>query len=98
MPDLFTGEETTVTVSDDAAIYKLVRADDGSMNYESVKLSDLAADDIINIWLKEGTTEAEYVSLRGAFGGFGGGGPRGNGGGQSGGEAPADNASASQVG
>ncbi|WP_127533497.1 hypothetical protein [Paenibacillus kobensis] len=98
MPDLFTGEETTVNIPEGAAIYKLVRADDGSMNYEPVQPSDLAADDIINIWLKEGTTDAEYISLRGGFGGFGGGFGGGNGGGQAGGDAPADNGGVAQAG
>lgn len=82
MPDFFTGEESTISISEGTSIYKLVRGDDGSMNYEQVKLADLAADDIINVWLKTDTKEAEYVSLSGGFGGgfgFGGGGMRGNG-------------------
>lgn len=85
MPDFFTGEESTITIAEGTSIYKLVRGDDGSMNYEQVKLADLAADDIINVWVKSGTKEAEYVSLSGGFGGgfgFGGGGMRGNGNGQ----------------
>ncbi|MBD3920785.1 hypothetical protein H8B09_18610 [Paenibacillus sp. PR3] len=89
MPDFFTGEESTISISEGTAIYKLVRGDDGTMNYEQVKLADLAADDIINVWLKSGTKEAEYVSLSGGFGGgfgFGGGGMRGNGNGQNGGQ------------
>ncbi|EFM09061.1 conserved hypothetical protein [Paenibacillus curdlanolyticus YK9] len=83
MPNLFTGEQQTITIPESAAIYKLVRDDQGTMNYEQIKLADLAADDIVNIWIKTGTKEAEYVSLRGGFGGgFGGGGfgqRRGNG-------------------
>ncbi|MWC27227.1 hypothetical protein [Paenibacillus sp. MMS18-CY102] len=75
MPNLFTGEQKTITIPESAAIYKLVRDDQGTMNYEQIKLADLAANDIVNIWVKEGTSEAEYVSLRGGFGGgFGGGG------------------------
>lgn len=98
MPDFFTGEESTISISEGTSIYKLVRGDDGSMNYEQVKLADLAADDIINVWLKTDTKEAEYVSLSGGFGGgfgFGGGGMRGNGNGQSGGSA-ADNQTSTQ--
>ncbi|GMK38225.1 hypothetical protein PCCS19_12790 [Paenibacillus sp. CCS19] len=87
MPDFFTGEESTISIADGTSIYKLVRGDDGSMNYEQVKLADLAADDIINVWLKSGTKEAEYVSLSGGFGGgFGGGGMRGYGNRQNGGD------------
>jgi hypothetical protein len=78
MPDFFTGKESTISISEGTSIYKLVRGDDGSMNYEQVKLTDLTADDIINVWLKSGTQEAEFVSLSGGFGfGFGGG-MRGN--------------------
>jgi len=90
MPDFFTGEETTISISEGTSIYRLVRGEDGAMNYEQVKLGDLAADDMINVWLKSGTKEAEYVSLSGGFGGgfgFGGGGMQGNGSSPNGGQA-----------
>ncbi|MFF2091777.1 hypothetical protein [Paenibacillus sp. NPDC058174] len=75
--DMFTDETTTVTVTDETKIVSTTFENNERQETEQ-SLSDLKADDVITVTLKEGTQEAETIRI-GGFGGFGGGGMMGGG-------------------
>jgi len=84
MADLFTGDKVDITVAEGTPIYTVVRGEN-EMTTESVVISDLKEGDIVSVWLKSGTQEAEYITVggMGGMGGMGGfGGMRGGQGGQ----------------
>ncbi|GGG63776.1 hypothetical protein [Paenibacillus radicis (ex Gao et al. 2016)] len=72
--DMFTDETTVITVTDETKIVATTFENNERKETEQ-SLSDLKADDVITVTLKEGTQEAESIRL----GGFGGGGMMGGG-------------------
>ncbi|RUS48011.1 hypothetical protein [Cohnella sp. AR92] len=95
MANMFTDETVDITVTDATVIQK-TSFENNEMTTTDVALSDLKADDVLTIWLTEGTQEAATIKI----GGFGGGMGRGGQGGEQGqaqdGQAPAASDSASQ--
>ncbi|WP_150265133.1 hypothetical protein [Paenibacillus tepidiphilus] len=97
MMQSFSEETTDITVPDGTKVLS-VTFENGERKETEISLSDLKADDIIQYTLKEGTTEAESITLStGGFGGgqgFGGGAPgtgQGSGNGAPGGGQGSDN-------
>lgn len=79
--NMFTEETMVITVTDTTTITALSFENEQSV--ETLKaLTDLKADDIITVTLKEGTQEAESITLGGFGGGRGFGGVRPQGSGQ----------------
>ncbi|WP_187355156.1 hypothetical protein ['Paenibacillus yunnanensis' Narsing Rao et al. 2020] len=78
MMQSFSEETTDITVPDGTKVLS-VTFENGERKETEISLSDLKADDIIQYTLKEGTAEAESITLStGGFGGgqgFGGGAP-----------------------
>ncbi|WP_042165608.1 hypothetical protein [Paenibacillus gorillae] len=75
LDNMFTDETMTITVTDETKIVSTTFENNERKETEQ-SLSDLKADDVITVTLKEGTQEAESIRL-GGFGGFGGGGNMG---------------------
>jgi hypothetical protein len=97
MANMFTDETVDITVTDATVIQK-TSFENNETTTTDVALSDLKADDVLTIWLTEGTQEAATIKIGGFGGGFGGGMGRGGQGGQGqaqDGQAPAASASAS---
>lgn len=72
MANMFTDETEDITVSDATKI-ESVSYENGQTTTKELALSDLKADDVLTIWLKEGTQEAATIRVGGFGGGFGGG-------------------------
>lgn len=78
MGNMFTDETEAISVTDATKIEQ-TSFENGQATTKSLTLADLKADDVLTIWLKEGTQEATLIRVGGFGGGFGGG---GGGGGQ----------------
>jgi len=77
MANIFTDETVDIAVTD-ATNIESTSFDNGQATTKEVALSDLKADDVITVWLKDGTQEATTIRLGGFGGGRGGrGGPQG---------------------
>ncbi|WP_027092333.1 hypothetical protein [Cohnella thermotolerans] len=68
MGNMFTDQTVDITVTDATKI-ETTSFENGQRTTKEIALSDLKADDVLTIWLKEGTQEAETIRA----GGFGGG-------------------------
>lgn len=87
MANMITDETEDITVTDGTKI-ESVSFENGQATTKELAVSDLKADDVLTIWLKEGTQEAATIRVGGFGGGFGGGnrGQQGQQGGQQGGQ------------
>lgn len=77
MANMFTDETVDITVTDATKI-ESTSFENGQATTKEIALADLKADDVITVWLKDGTQEATTIRLGGLGGGRGGrGGPQG---------------------
>ncbi|MBB6635598.1 hypothetical protein [Cohnella thailandensis] len=98
MANMFTEETVDIAVTDATVIQK-TSFENNEVTTTDVALSELKADDVLTIWLTEGTQEAATIKLGGFGGGMGRGGqggPQGQGQGQAGEQAAASGSSAAQ--
>lgn len=75
MGNMFTDQTVDITVTDATKI-ETTSFENGQRTTKEIALSDLKADDVLTIWLKEGTQEAETIRVGGFGGGRGGRGAR----------------------